>query len=248
MSSIYSLALDHNLSVVEDAAHACGAEYDGLRIGKLPTTELTCFSFHAVKNLTTGDGGMITTNRLELAQKLIRLRWCGINKSTWDRTVDAEGVRSQYSQYSWYYEVAELGFKAHMNDIAAAIGLVQLKRLDDLNKRRREIAAQYDEAFAELDWVKTPIQSPNIIHARHNYVIQTECRDALNAFLKERGIATGVHYMPIHLHPYYQARHETRCPVAERIWTKLLTLPLYPDMTDKDVQKVVDGVKDFRDG
>jgi len=242
MDAIWNIADKYGLHVIEDAAHACGSEYKGQKIGSLERSMAACFSFHAVKNLPCGDGGMITTNRLELAERLRRLRWCGIDKSTWDRTEEAA-----YKQYSWYYEVAELGYKYHMNDIAAVIGLCQLAKLDTANARRREIASTYTAAFQEsAPWIETPIEKPYAKSSWHNYVIKTSHRDALNAFLKEKGIATGVHYYPIHLQPYYRRRLGSMIlPVAERVWPKLLTLPMYPALTDDEVSYIIDSILDF---
>ena len=245
MDDIFSLAEEHRLLVIEDAAHACGSSYKGQKIGGLPS-DAACFSFHAVKNLATGDGGMITTSRLEIYHTLKRLRWVGIDKDTWSRTevVEAErksGIR-QYASYGWYYEVHDLGYKYHMNDIAAALGLVQLAKLDQANARRRQIIQKYNEAFADVEWIKTPPEPSDGQSACHNYVIKTPYRDELNLYLKEKGIATGVHYMPVHLQPYYRKRFKAKVPVAEKVWTQILTLPLYADLLDKEQRYVIESV------
>jgi len=239
MDEIMELAQRHELAVVEDAAHACGSEYKGRRIGSIG--DLTCFSFHAVKNLATGDGGMITTDIAELGGILKRLRWLGIDKGTWERTGDGP----DFTSYGWYYEVLDLGFKYHMNDITAALGLVQLQRLEANNKRRREIAAQYQWGLNEISWVECPIEKEYISSAWHNYVIKTPHRDALHIFLRDKGISTGVHYVPIHLHPYYQEWFRTILPIAEKVWTQLLTLPMYPDLTDHDVADILGAIQEF---
>ncbi len=249
MEEIWNLAQGHNLRVIEDAAHACGSEYRGQRIGGLDRTVATCFSFHAVKNLATGDGGMITTRREELRRRLMRLRWMGIDKTTWDRTQEAKkekatGMR-RYANYGWYYEVQELGYKYHMNDLTAAIGLVQLSKLERMNARRREIVRRYHAGLEEFAWIERPVEREYTRSAVHNYVIRTAFRDELNAFLKERGIASGVHYVPIHLQPYYRNRVRVSLPVAERIWTRLLTLPLYPDLSDEEVDYVIEAFREF---
>ena len=248
MDSIWGIAQEHGLFVIEDASHACGSEYNGQRIGGLERSDAACFSFHAVKNLATGDGGMITTDRVEMMRVLKRLRWVGIDKSTWDRTEEAlmeldAGTR-RYASYGWYYEVHDLGYKCHMNDIAAAIGLVQLSKLESANARRREIVQQYHRALEGLDWIEHPMEKEYTRSAWHNYVIKTPHRDSLNLYLKEQGIATGVHYLPIHLQPYYRKRFKVSLPVAERVWTQLLTLPLYPDLTDEEVEYVARNVRD----
>ena len=238
MDKIWKIAAKHGLKVIEDAAHACGSRYENQLIGGLEQSALTCFSFHAVKNLATGDGGMITTNRSDIANKLNRLRWVGINRSTWER--------ADYSNYDWYYEIHELGYKYHMNDITAAIGLVQLDKLEAANKRRREIAAKYTEALKSVSWIDCPVERDYTKSACHNYVIKTPYRNSLNLYLKAKGISTGVHYMPLHLQPYYRKLSTAELPNAEDLWLKLLTLPLYPDLTDKEVAYIIESVLSFR--
>ena len=244
MEEIWEIANKNNLFVIEDAAHACGSSYKGKRIGGLEHSNVTTFSFHAVKNLATGDGGMITTNHIEVVRALKQLRWVGIDKSTWDRTEEATmelelGIR-RYASYGWYYEVQELGYKYHMNDITAVIGLVQLGKLEKANARRREITERYNRAFDGVEWIERPVEKEYTRSAMHNYVIKTPFRDKLNLYLKEKGIATGVHYMPIHLQPYYRKQTKITLPVAEKVWTQLLTLPEYPDLTDNEVDYVIE--------
>ncbi len=221
-------------AAIEDCAHAAGAP-----VGKFG--DAACWSFHAVKNMTTGDGGMITTDKTALVEPLRRMRWCGITKDTWSR-MGMKGnaaVRDRASRYGWYYEVTEVGWKYHMNDIAAAIGLVQLARLDSMNARRREIAGQYTAAFAAADDIRTPPDAPG--HAWHAYIVRVPDRNALGDYLRERGISTGVHYMPLHLHPLYSGTRQS-VPVAESVWESLLTLPMFPDMTDEEVETVTKTV------
>lgn len=246
MDELWDLADANGLAVIEDAAHACGSAYRGDRIGGLARTAATCFSFQAVKNLAVGDGGMVTSNRVEVVHALRRLRWVGIDKSTWDRTehatMELETGTRRFAEYGWYYEVHELGYKYHMNDIAAAIGLVQLGKLEGANARRREIAQRYNRAFSDLDWLATPVLRDYALSATHNYAIKTRFRDDLNLHLRDCGIASGVHYMPIHLQPYYRQRKRVVLPTAERMWTNLLTLPLYPGLSDSQVDYVIESV------
>jgi len=148
----------------------------------------------------------------------------------------------RYASYGWYYEVTELGYKCHMNDIAAVIGLAQLVKLDKANARRREITARYNEAFADVDWIETPVEKPYVKSACHNYVIKTPYRDKMNLHLKEKEIATGVDYMPVHLHPYYRGKFEADVPVTDSVWAKLITLPLYPSLTDAEVECVIESI------
>ena len=234
MDEIEAIAKDRNLILIEDAAHGCGGEHRGRKLGAIG--QLGCFSFHAVKNLATGEGGAIVTNDDATATRLRKLRWLGITKDTWSR--------ESKTQYSWYYTVEEVGFKYHMNDIPAAIGLVQLARLDEMNARRTQWAGRYDEVLRDLAWIQRPIVEPNTRPDWHNYVIQTDHRDGLNAYLAERGIATGVHYIPSnHYEMYKKCRGKT--PVSERIWKRLLTLPLYPDLTEEDFGRIITAIREF---
>ena len=235
MNEIWKIAKDENIHVIEDAAHACGAEYRGKKVGGLDS-DATTFSFHAVKNLATGDGGMITTNNDSFAEKLPKLRWCGIDKSTWNR---AEG-----KEYNWQYDISELGYKYHMNDIIATIGLAQLDKVEVMNDRRRKIVQMYNDAFTGHHEIFTPHEPKYVKSAMHNYVIQTDRRDELHRFLKERKISTGVHYYPIHMQPLFRGGNHY-CPNAEMLWTKILTLPLYPSMTDNNVLEVIEAMGEF---
>jgi len=234
MDAIMEIARDKKIIVIEDAAHACGAEYKGRKIGSIG--DATCFSFHPVKNISTGDGGMITLENKEIAEKLKRLRWCGINKDTWQRKIGG---------YSWYYEVTEIGFKCHMNDIMAAIGIEQLKKLDRLNARRKEIVDFYNKAFKGLNWVELLIEKDYVKSSHWNYVIKVEERDELINFLKQNGIESGVHYMPVHLHPIFKS-FTANVPVTEEVWKKIITIPLFPDLTNPEVEKVVSAIKMFK--
>jgi len=248
MDELWDVTEKHGIAVIEDASHACGSEYMGQKIGGLGRSAVTCFSFQAVKNLPTGDGGMITTDRVDLVSVLHRLRWLGINKSTWDRTeediMEMERGARRYASYGWYYEVDELGYKYHMNDIAATIGLVQLQKLPQGNARRLALAGRYTEAFAQVDWLECPVEKDYTRSAWHNYVVRTPYRDELNIFLRERGVSTGVHYVPLHLQPYYRSCRQ-RLPVAEQVWPRLLTLPLFPSMTEEQHKHVVKSVLSF---
>jgi perosamine synthetase len=248
LDRLTEIAQHRHLLLIEDAAHACGSEYRGRKIGSIG--DATCFSFHAVKNLATGDGGMITTDRLDIYHALQRLRWVGIDKSTWDRTefalMELETGTRRYANYGWYYEVHELGFKCHMNDIAAVIGLAQLEKLDAANARRREIVARYNDAFADVDWIQTPVTQGDVKVAHHNYVIKTPYRDHIHLCLREKEIATGVHYMPVHLHPYYRTRFKATVPATEAVWQQLLTLPLYPTLTDDEVEYVIQSILELQ--
>lgn len=235
MDELHELLDPRGILIVEDAAHAAGAKYKGKRIGSI--SQATCFSFHAVKNLTMGEGGAISTDDARLNAFVRKLRWVGINKDTWSRSSDLR-------TYGWYYEVEELGFKYHLSDIPASIGIVQLKKLDRANARRRELAQQYNRALCDIPWIMIPTSRDYVQSAFHNYVIKTDYRDRLNLYLKEKGIATGVHYMPAHLHPIYQGI-SVDLPVTDQVWHKLLTLPLYPDLTDSEMNQIITAIRGF---
>ena len=237
LDAIHALAKAHNLTVIEDAAHAAGASYHGKPIGSI--SPLTCFSFHPVKNLATGDGGMITLQNEDWAARLRRLRWVGINKDTWVRSAGKDT-----SQYSWQYDVEELGYKYHTNDINAAIGLVQLERLPQTNARRRQIAAMYDEGLGDLPWLQLPVVRDDVVSARHNYVVRLDEREKLAAWLRDHGIATGMHYIPNHLYTMYR-RYATPLPVTKREWKRLLTLPLFPGLTDDEVAYIIETIHNY---
>jgi perosamine synthetase len=234
---LQALASAHGLLLIEDAAHAAGSSYQGKPIGSI--SPLTCFSFHPVKNLATADGGMITLDNPEWDARLRRLRWVGINKDTWIRSRDKDAAG-----YSWEYDVEELGFKCHTNDINSAIGLVQLGRLPGTNARRREIASLYDAGLGDLGWLELPVKRPNSLSAQHNYVVRCDQRNQLADWLRDHRVATGMHYIPNHLHAMYKP-YATPLPVVEREWLRLLTLPLYPTMTDDDVQYIIEVIRAY---
>ena len=240
MNRLMAIAKENNLKIIEDAAHAMGSEFEGKKIGSFGN--LCCFSFYATKNLTTGEGGMITTNDQKIYERLKKLRWLGINKGTWDREISEE--HTNVKKYSWYYDVEEVGFKCHLNDIPAAIGLVQLKKLDKMNDKRRELSFRYNKLLKGISGIETPVVKDYAKCAHHNYVIKTEKRDSLNAYLQENGISTGVHYIPNHHYRMYK-NCKADCPVVENVWKKLLTLPLYPDLTLKEQDMIVKHIKDF---
>jgi perosamine synthetase len=232
IGEIMAIARRHGLAVVEDAAHACGAQYRGRMIGSFGA--LACFSFHAVKNLATGDGGMITTDDKKFYHQLLRARWCGIDKSTWQR--------DKSKRYSWFYDIKDLGYKYHMNDITAAIGLVQLKKLEELNEARRTLASCYDHCLAGVKEIILPEVKEGIRHARHNYVIRTPSRNKLNQHLAQKGISSGVHYYPNNLYRLFK-RYPSHTPIARRVWQQLLTLPLYPDLKVNQVNMISGEIK-----
>lgn len=236
MDRLSDLAAARGLAIVEDAAHATGARYRGRPVGSLST--LTCFSFQAVKNVAMGEGGAITTSDLGLAGRLRRLRWLGLDRDTWTRA--ESGTR-----YSWDYDLAEVGYKAHLSDIPAAIGLVQLARLPGTNARRRAIAGQYAAGLADVPWLELPTEQPWAESAWHMFVVRVPDRDRFIGHLAERGVASSVHYRPNHLYGPYR-RYATFLPVTERVWPTLVTLPLFPGLVDDEVEQIIQAVRSFR--
>ena len=241
MDKIVQIARAHNLKVIEDAAHALPALYRGKMVGTIG--DITCFSFYATKTITTGEGGMATTNNPEWADRMRMMSLHGISKDAWKRYT---------SEGSWYYEVLYPGYKYNLTDIAAAIGIEQLKKCDRFFESRRRIASMYNETFADLPEMRRPACGPDVQHAWHLYVIQLELerlRITRNEFieaLKKENIGTSVHFIPLHLHPYY--RNTLGCkpqdfPNASAVFERIVSLPIYPKMTEGDVQNVIAAVK-----
>jgi perosamine synthetase len=239
LDAIQSIAEPRGIYVVEDAAHACGASYQGRKIGTI--SELTCFSFHAVKNLAMGEGGAITCNSHWYARYFSQMRWLGISRDTFSRTADEK-------VYAWQYWVDRLGYKYHLHDISAAIGLVQLQKLEANNERRRQMVARYQEAFANVDWLERPVEKDYARSSWHLYVAKLPGhreRDAMIRHLKERGVAPGVHYYPINLHPYYRDIKAV-VPIANEIWKRIITLPLHLALSPEDQDRVIEAVLEFK--
>ena len=238
MKTINEIAEGHGLSVVEDAAHALGAEYEGKKIGTF--SDATCFSFYPTKNITTGEGGAVTTNNKELADKLGVLRLHGMDKSAWKR----------YSfKGSWYYEVLECGFKENMSDIQAALGIHQIRKLDKFMEIRRKYAEIYTKELGKLGEIITPHEKPNVKHPYHLYPILLRSYDR-GKFIErmgEIGISCSVHFIPLHLHPFYRNTFGSKrgdFPVAEWVYDREVSLPLYPKMSEKDVWDVIQATKE----
>lgn len=223
--------------VIYDCAHACGSTFNAR--GKL-----CCWSFHAVKNLSTGEGGMITTDDSVLADRARCLRWMGINTSTYQRNYEGtEGIAySERRSYKWEYDCKEIGFKANMHDISAAIGLVQLSRLKEMQHWRRNLVQCYSAHLTGLEEFIVPHEH-TAGSSHHLMVVRCKNRDGLHGYLAERGISTGVHYKPIHLYECYG--YQPSLPVVEAEWLKLLTLPLFFDLTREQVAMVCGHIRDF---
>jgi len=238
---ILEIARNHKLKVIEDAAHALPARYQSKMVGTIG--DITCFSFYATKTITTGEGGMVTTENPEWADRMRIMSLHGISKDAWKRYT-AEG--------SWYYEILYPGYKYNLTDIAAAIGIEQLKKCNRFWEDRRRIAAMYNEGFADLPEIRTPACRPDVQHAWHLYVIQLELerlRISRNEFieaLKKENIGTSVHFIPLHLHPYYRNTfgHKPQdFPNASAVFERIVSLPIYPRMTEANVEDVIAAVK-----
>jgi dTDP-4-amino-4,6-dideoxygalactose transaminase len=243
LQEILELADSRGISVVEDAAHAAGAEYEGRRIGS--HGRAVCFSFYAIKNMTTGEGGMITTDDDDLAARTRLLSLHGMSRDAWKRYTEAG---------SWSYEVLEPGYKYNMTDVQASLGIHQLHRLDGFIRRRQEISTMYDKAFSDLPEILLPPRLPGRNHTFHLYPIRLQAgllrldRPEFIEELRARNIGTSVHFIPLHRHPFYRERYGYRLdqfPVAEEIYRGLLSLPLYPKMTDQDADDVVAAVREI---
>lgn len=237
--ALRDLAKQKHLVLIEDACHSLGAKYCGENVGTL--ADLTVFSFHPVKHITTGEGGMVVTDNAEFAEKMRRFRNHGI----------ATDFRQRAEKGTWYYEMLDLGYNYRLTDIQCALGLSQLRKLSGWIQRRREIAKLYDEAFASGQYV-TPLKtSEKAFHSYHLYVVKISAeksRDKVFSSLRELGIGVNVHYIPVHLHPFYRNNFGTSlglCPVAEAAYERILSLPIFPAMTNDDVSRVIATVKEL---
>lgn len=239
LALILDLARQHGLIVIEDACHALGAEYAGKRVGGI--ADMSVFSFHPVKHITTGEGGMVTTNNAQFAETMRRFRNHGISTDP----------RRRHHAGQWHYEMVLLGFNYRLPDVACALGLSQLGKLDANLARRREIAAQYSSAFRQIHGVIPPAVRRDVNPAWHLYPIRLDLEkltvDRAQIFraLRAENIGVNVHYIPVHLHPYYRDRFGYRggeLPVAEDAYARLISLPMFHAMTDHDVKDVIAAV------
>ena len=237
MDEIHTIARTYGIQVIEDAAHACGSAYRGQMIGSV--SAINCFSFQAVKNLSLGDGGCITTNNKFYFDKLNKLRWLGIDKSTYART-ETSGSTLNAKAYSWLYDVPLVGHKMHMNDINAAIGIEQLKLLDQENARRAEIAEMYREGLKDVAGIKFMQRQADRKSSNHIFAIRADKRDYLMDKLKQNDIHCGVHYRLNTRYPMYP---KTSLPNAEKLESELISLPLHLALTDEDIQRVIDIIR-----
>ena len=251
LNAIYDIAERRHLAVIEDAAHAFPATYHGKKIGAAPDRNqhqfphAVAFSFYATKTITTAEGGMLVTDNEEIADRVRIMALHGISKDAWKRYT-AEG--------SWYYEIIAPGFKYNMTDIAAGMGLAQLKKAERMWLRRTEIARQYDQALQSFPELQTPIDSQYHQHAWHLYMLRLNLdllsidRADFIRELKQRNIGSSVHFIPLHLHPYYRQQYNYRpedFPVAYQQYLREVSLPIFSKMTDQDVKDVITAVGDI---
>jgi perosamine synthetase len=239
LEAMLEISERHGLVVIDDACHALGAEYQGRRVGSI--AHMTVFSFHPVKHLTTGEGGMVTTDNAAYADALRKFRNHGISS----------GARDRQQAGQWHYEMVLLGYNYRLTDIACALGLSQLKKLEENLTRRREIAARYTAAFREMPGICAPVVREEALPAWHLYPIRLDLarlaagRAEIFRALRAENIGVNVHYVPVHLHPYYRERFGYRggeFPIAESAYESLISLPMFHGMSDQDVEDVIQAV------
>jgi dTDP-4-amino-4,6-dideoxygalactose transaminase len=240
LDPILEISRKHDIKVIEDAAHSFPASYKGRPVGSIG--DITCFSFYATKPLATGEGGMATTDNDAWAERIRIMSLHGISKDAWKRYT-AEG--------SWYYEIVAPGFKNNMTDVAAALGLVQLARTKEMHEKRSRIAAKYTEAFKDHPSISLPIVRSDRTHAWHLFVIRLNLerltieRGQFIERLKQRGIGTSVHFIPLHMHPYYRETYGFKpedFSGALDLYRRSISLPIFSKMTDEQIERVIDSV------
>lgn len=248
-AGLVELAGDENLKVVEDAAHCCPARYrhnsnePWLSVGSF--SQVSCFSFYANKCITTGEGGMACTDDAQLADRMRIMSLHGISRDAWKRFT-GEG--------SWFYEITAPGFKYNLTDIASALGIHQLRESDRFHAERRRVAERYTRLLSDIDELELPVEMPDRMHSWHLYAIRLRLerlaidRASFIAELKTRGIGTSVHWMPLHMHPYYRATYDYApedFPIAVREYARIISLPIFPDMTEEQIETVSDAIHEL---
>lgn len=238
MKPLISVCQKKKIILLEDCAHASGSYYYGQHVGGFG--DLGCFSFAAIKNITTGDGGMVVTGDKNKADRIRHLAWSGISSSTWKRY-------SKQKAHKWEYDVTDLGFKYQMNDLAASIGLVQFNKLKQNNSARARIFKRYNREFNKLNWIKTPQIKPWAKSSHHNYFIKVDkkIRNKLIDYLNNCGISANVHYLPNHFYPMF-ASFSHRLPVTDKVWQEIVLLPIFPDLSVKNQNYIINSVKNFK--
>jgi len=257
MQQIYQIAnseprfMSHKLFIIEDASHAIGSKYvDGTKVGNCKYSDITTFSFHPVKTITSGEGGAITTNNKELYKMILLLRNHGITK-------DNSKFSIQHSKLGepWYHEMQILGYNYRLSDMHSSLGISQLKKLDKFIKRRREIVHKYNKSFKNIDWLTTPYEKPNVYSAFHLYVPKFDfnklgkSRKQVMKELKSKKIGTQVHYIPVHTQPYYKDKFGYKWgnfPIAEDYYQHALSIPLYPKMSNNNADYVIKSIVELK--
>ncbi|MBA4416970.1 MAG: UDP-4-amino-4,6-dideoxy-N-acetyl-beta-L-altrosamine transaminase [Syntrophus sp. (in: bacteria)] len=243
MEEICKIAKENNLTIIEDAAHAIGAKYrsqngrDWVKVGSCFHSDMTILSFHAIKHITTGEGGMVLTNDHDLYEKLVFYRSHGITRNI-KYMKEAEGI--------WYYEMHDLGFNYRLTDMQCALGISQLKKLDKFIARRKEIAKMYDEAFSNMERIDFIKEKEGFDSSRHLYVVLVENRKNVFNWLKaETNVGVNVHYIPVYLHPYYRRLGYERglCPTAEEYYSRAISIPMFPKLTNDEIEYVIEKIK-----
>ena len=234
MDALLEISGECHIPIIEDAAHAFGSSYKGRKLGSFG--DITCFSFDPIKNITCGEGGAVVLSDDDMAEEIRRKRILGIDKDTWHR---------YRNERSWFYEVTTQGYRYHMSNINAAIGLVQLRKLDRFIQKKKQVVQFYNEHFKNIEGLRI-LQWDLQECAPFTYIIRVleGKRDAMIDFLQERGVGTGVHYIANHIQPFF-SQYATSLPITEKLWKEILTLPLYYDMTEADVNLVVQAVATF---
>jgi len=240
MEKLVPWAREKNLKVIEDCAHTTGSLYKQKPLGTWG--DIGCFSFEEKKLMTTGDGGMIVSNDPDLLKDVKAMRWVGIDKDNWKTA--QEYTNANKDAMHWFYELNVLGWKYNMNDLAASIGLAQLKKLSAMNKRRSEIIKMYMEGIKDLNGIKPLLPYEPDKYVYQMFGVRTDKKDDIILYLKSKGIATGCHYTPLTLQPLFKT-FSRPCPVAEKEYYKMITLPLHTDLTDEEVNYVINALLEF---
>lgn len=239
LDEIKKVAEKYNITVIEDSAHALGADYRGKKVGSI--SHMTTFSFHPVKHITTGEGGMITTDDESLYKRLLLFRSHGITR---------DNAMMTRNEGDWYYQQLALGYNYRITDIQCALGISQMNRLDAFIERRRKLVSRYNSAFKNVKGVKIPYMQEGCNSSWHLYVIQVEDRKDVFCKLRSAGIGVNVHYIPVYKHPYYEKNGYDKvvCTNAEEFYKHIISLPLYPDLTEEMQDYVIDRVIEFVEG
>ena len=240
MDQLTAWAKARNVKVIEDCAHTAGGKYQGKSLGTWG--DIGCYSFEEKKCMTTADGGMISSDDQELLKPLRHARWVGINKDTWERHLE-NGVGNPANH--WYYEISQLGYKYNMNDLMASIGLVQLQKLEGMNRRRETLLQHYLAGMRKGGAIRAAVPYELQDSSYWAFMVRVKDRDRFIVEMKKKGIATGVHYMPLTLHPLF-LRYQTDTPIAYQVWNELVTLPLFPELSIDEIDYILSAMNAFQ--